>query len=378
MEETTFENQEIFLKQIQNGFKSNNIVNIETGLLKSYEDFIKFILEDKRDDLINLGRDLSIIYSPIRMEDKSKKYKEITCLGEIKALINLCDYATQLKVPRQIWMKIGKSKYTGPIMRSLLNNGPMVATDLSTAIGLPHTSQLTKIVVPLLSEKVIYIEVLGKNTWYSLTATGRLMANKMFGADELQELNEVIPSIISKLRENWSSIDQLIELVDQSTSGISKYILVNILLLALKEAGVIEEKDNNWRINSIITKGILEWGKIKEGSIDPLLVEVTNSIKEKDFEKATNKILECRNVLNSANVTYIDMKFALDLTGAMAGILHGLRIKNNEIDYELKEALEKCKESLQPKGWDDLYKKMKKDIKKPEMIPVGTIEILSK
>lgn len=204
------------------------------------------------------------------------------------------------------------------------------------------------------------------------------MANKMFGADELQELNEVIPSIISKLRENWSSIDQLIELVDQSTSGISKYILVNILLLALKEAGVIEEKDNNWRINSIITKGILEWGKIKEGSIDPLLVEVTNSIKEKDFEKATNKILECRNVLNSANVTYIDMKFALDLTGAMAGILHGLRIKNNEIDYELKEALEKCKESLQPKGWDDLYKKMKKDIKKPEMIPVGTIEILSK
>jgi hypothetical protein len=319
---------------LQNGFRTHNIEDIENGLIKSYEEFIEFILENRRDDLVNLGRNLSAVYFPNKLEMKSPQNIENISFGELKALVSLCDYVTQLRVPEQIWRKIGKSKYTEPILNSLLKNGPMLATDLSKSINLPHDSQLSRIVRPLILEKVVTLEELGKNTWYSLTATGRLIANKRFGGEEFQNIEKVIPLIISKIKGDWCSVNQLVDLISPDITGSSRYIFVNILLLALKEAGIIEEKNAKWKISYTSTY---------EKSIYSEAINKLNEIKAKQVNEVTiNKLLEISTLFTSSDFENNEAYFVGTFSKIMSGVLHEIVNKDEETEKRLDDACHKC------------------------------------
>lgn len=247
-----------FLQKLKEGFNNHNIPEIEEGLAETYEKFIEYVLENKYDELVFLGRNLAIIHEPIRINDLSSKSIEISYIGQLKSFLNLCDYVTQSRVPDQIWKKIRQSKYTEPILKSLLDKGSMLASDLCSDIGLPNNSQLSPIIRRLIVEKVVNSEEIGKNKWYSLTATGRLLAVKRMGTDNAQYNLQCFKSTIleSKIIEvknllsaknSSESSDLLLEIIYILRSSQFKYVESSFLvdLLGTFSTALYYFKDRN-------------------------------------------------------------------------------------------------------------------------------------
>jgi len=105
------------------GLESNDVGSIQSGLSSAYDLFVHFILEDRRDDLLTLGRDLNAAYVPYREQASDTSTDIISYLGQIRALINLCDYISQRLVPDRIWQVVNQSKYAKPVLQTLLVNG---------------------------------------------------------------------------------------------------------------------------------------------------------------------------------------------------------------------------------------------------------------
>jgi len=239
---------------ISEGLEKNNIKDIEHGLSLAYDLFVSHVLGDRREDLIELGRDLNAVYFPYRSRANEPGTIMTSYQGQMRALINLCDYITQILVPERAWQVVHKSKYAKPILQALLKERTMLATELCESVGLIHKTQLARIVKPLVNEGLIRQERFGKNVWYSLTANGRLMAAKHFGAEGISALESVLPPIIARLGSGWHSLSNLVNSLRISMPNSTLRSLVRSLLSALYEAGIAEELGGNWRISPSLLK----------------------------------------------------------------------------------------------------------------------------
>lgn len=235
--------------KLKSGFKDHKMDDIEQGLNQAYKLFVENLLENKHDNLVILGRNLDDAYFPHRLKDISPTNKEISYLGQLRALVNLCDYVSRLRIPQQVWKNIRQSKYVEPILQALLTNGSLLAIELCKSIELPHPSQLSRLVRPLIKEGVIIVEDIGRYNWYSLTATGRLIASERAVSEILIEPNKIVNEIILQLKEGWKSKIDLTEQINVIMPISIRNSIVDVVLITLKEAGMAEEKDGRWRIS---------------------------------------------------------------------------------------------------------------------------------
>jgi len=269
-------------QMIAEGLEKADHNNIERGLSEAYDLFVDYVLEDRHDYLMSLGRDLNAAYFPHRSKATEPFGKTASYLGQIRALINLCDYVTQRLVPESYWKVVSRSKYTKPIMQALQKNGTMLATELCDHAGLPFATQLQRTVQPLVDERLIRREKFGKNVWYSLTSTGRLMTSKYFGIEDTNILDSVFPVVLSKLMTGWQNLKDLTDDVSVNLPITTIRTLIVSILSALLKAGIAEEKDDNWRIPSRLSKEERELVDISK--YPDLILDMVGAFEESELE----------------------------------------------------------------------------------------------
>ncbi|GAJ12882.1 unnamed protein product, partial [marine sediment metagenome] len=103
---------------------------------------------------------------------------------------------------------------------------------------------------PLLDEGLIRREKFGKNVWYSLTSTGRLMTSRRFGVDDSNIVETIFPEILSKLTAGWQSLGDLIDNIRVNIPAPVLRSLTISIVSALQRICVTEEDNGNWRISS--------------------------------------------------------------------------------------------------------------------------------
>lgn len=290
-------------RKIEEGLDKNSVEDIEKGLSLAYELFVNYVLEDRCQNLLTLGRDLNAAYFPYRSEVRAPDTLIISYQGQIRSLINLCDYVSQRLVPERAWQVVSKSKYAKPILQILMKNGAMLATELCAGSGLTHKTQLARTVLPLIDEGLVRQEKFGKNVWYSLTSTGRLMAAKHFRTEETSALESILPAVITRMGRGWQSLNDLIDNIRVNVPISTLRSLVISVLSALQEAGIVEEREGNWRI---IPRLSMDGKRSMDISAHPDLMAAA-AIIEKEYEQLKlsgmadkDHIAKARSILEKA------------------------------------------------------------------------------
>jgi predicted transcriptional regulator len=234
---------------IQNGFKNTNNLQIDMGLGIVYDCLVDYILNNKFTPLIKLARILNEVIVTNKKKKANDSFNSSYYLGEIKALLTVSDYISQLTIPEEIVQSINNSKYNKRILRVLFNGDSMPASDLCTHIGLPHRSQLHRLTTTLVKEGILRRDKWGKYVWYSLTSKGKQIAEKFTSSyeSEVVELSSnflvLLNKILSKLKSGISVTDTSIVDYDEKIMipGTQKRQLLNKILDLLKQYHVIEE-----------------------------------------------------------------------------------------------------------------------------------------
>ena len=199
---------------LEGGFGSGSMAEIERGLSAAYDLVVECVVEERHGDLVALARDLNAVYSPHRAELGEPVQQRVAYLGQLSALISLCDYIGRRQVPDDVWPAVGRSKYAKPVLRALMDNGALLATALSVESGLPHTSQLGDVVEPLIEVGLVKRERFGKNIWYSLTSSGRLLAGRQLAGRETaggDRVGNVAAAVVRDLGVTVAELDALID-----------------------------------------------------------------------------------------------------------------------------------------------------------------------
>ena len=287
---------------IAEGFERNEIRDIDHGLSRAYDLFVDYVLEDRHDDLLVLGRDLNAVYVLYRPKVTELFVSTSSYLGQLRALINLCDYVTERLVPERLWHVVSRSKYAKPILQTLLENGATLAKDLSSSAGVRHESQLSRTVQPLVDEGLIRREKFGKNIWYSLTSIGRRMASKHLGAEGIDALEAIMPAVVAKLATGWQKLSDLVEGIRVNIPMSTLRPLIDLVLSTLHAAGIAEEQAGNWRIPPSVPAESLG---LEDVAAYPELIKVVTII-ENEYEQLRGgkvadkgRINEARNILQS-------------------------------------------------------------------------------
>lgn len=298
---------------IAEGFERNKIEDIDRGLSRAYDLFVDYVLEDRHDDLLELGRDLNVVYFQYRPEVTELFTTTSSYLGQLRALINLCDYVTERLVPERLWHVVSRSKYAKPILQALLENGATLAKELSAYAGVRHESQLSRTVQPLVDEGLVRREKFGKNVWYSLTSIGRRMAGKHFGAEGIDTLEAIMPAVVAKLASGWQKLSDLVEGIRVNVPVSTLCTLIDLVLSTLHAAGIAEEREGNWRIPPSVPAESLGFEDVPAY---PELMRVATLI-EREYDQLRigrvadkGRISEARNILESleANITGSETK----------------------------------------------------------------------
>lgn len=296
-------------RKIEEGLGESSIDEIEQGLSLAYDLFVNYVLEDRCESLLALGRNLNAAYFPYRSQLKEPDILISSYHGQIRSLINLCDYISKLIVPQSAWLVVGKSKYAKSILQALLADGAMLATDLCERAGIIHKTQLSRTILPLMDEGLVRQERFGKNIWYSLTSTGKLMTAKHFGAEEARIIESVLPVVILELQGGWHTIGDLIDNLKLNIAIPTMRSLVLSIISALQEAGIVEERAGNWRI---IPNQFGEVSKPSAVSINPDLKSAAAIVAEayKQFRVKgvveQDRINEARNILHKLELSIIE------------------------------------------------------------------------
>ncbi len=327
---------------IAEGLKKNDPNNIERGLNEANDLFVDYVLEDRHDYLVSLGRDLNAAYFPHRSKTTGPLEKTASYLGQIRALINLCDYVTQRSVPESLWQVVSRSKYAQPIMQALQKNGAMLATELCDHAGLPHATQLQRTVQPLVDEGLIRRDKFGKNVWYSLTSTGRLTTGKYFGIEGTNMIESVLLPILSKLKIGWQNLNDLADSIRTNLPITTLRPIIGSILSALHRIGIAEEEDGNWRIPSRMFRGKQELFDISKYS---KLVS-TARIIEKEYEQLRIGGVSDKNSLDKARKNLDEMSAKVMTSKAES---HAL---------QLKMILERAKCSALDRDWQTTFNLM--------------------
>lgn len=290
-------------RMIADGIKGNNAERIELGLSRAIDLFVDYVLGDRRDSLLTLGRDLNNAYLPHRREVKDQFIKTISYLGQVRALVNLCDYITQRLIPEEAWRAVSQSKYAKSILQTLLKNGTLQASELCSSVGLPHRSQLLRTIRPLVDEGLVRREIFGKNVWYSLTSDGRLMSNRYFGALDTGTLESILVGIMTNLRSEWLSLQELIDGIAIDLHTTVQSSLVTAVLWALRRAKIVEEDGGRWRIVQIPPRQEQELVDISK------FPELLRSVEliEKEYERLRTDGVIKQNHIDEAEKILINM-----------------------------------------------------------------------
>lgn len=298
-------------QMIAEGLEKADHNNIERGLSEAYDLFVDYMLEDRHDYLMSLGRDLNAAYFPHRSKATGSFGTTVSYLGQIRALINLCDYVTQRLVPESLWQVVSRSKYTKPIMQALQKNGAMLATELCANASLPYPTQLQRTVQPLVDEGLIRREKFGKNVWYSLTSTGRLMTSRYFGIEDTNILDSVFPAVLSKLMTGWQNLNDFVDDIRVNLPIDALRPLIISILSSLHRFGIAEEEAGNWRIPSRLSRKKRE---LVDTSKYPELMSAARLI-EKEYEQLRiggvsdkNTVDEAKNILDEVSTKVMTSK----------------------------------------------------------------------
>ena len=305
---------------IAEGLEKADHNNIERGLSEAYDLFVNYVLEDRHDYLISLGRDLNAAYFPHRSKATEPFGKTASYLGQIRALINLCDYVTQRLVPGSLWQVVSRSKYTKPIMQALQRNGTMLATELCAHASLPFATQLQRTVQPLVDEGLIRREKFGKNVWYSLTSSGRLMTSKYFGIEDTNILDSVFPVVLSKLMTGWQNLDDLADDIRVNLPIAALKPIIISILSGLHRFGIAEEEDGNWRIPSRLFR---EKRDLIDVSKYPELMSAAHLI-EKEYEQLRIGSISDKDSIDKARTILDEMSTRVMTSKAEP---HALQVK---------------------------------------------------
>lgn len=237
-----------FSQMIAEGLEKREYNSIEHGLGAAYDLFVEYVLEDRHSYLMSLGRDLNAAYFPHRSEDSEPSGRILSYLGQVRALVNLCDHFTQRLLPEGLWEVVSRSKYTRPIMQAIQRNGAIPATELCAAADLPFPSQLQRTVQPLIDHGLIRREKFGRNVWYSLTSTGRLVTTKYFGMEDTNVLDSVLPAVLSRLTDGWQSFDALVDSIRCDLPVAKLKPLIASILSSLQRSCIAHQHSGSWRI----------------------------------------------------------------------------------------------------------------------------------
>ncbi|MBA7605948.1 hypothetical protein ES703_13084 [subsurface metagenome] len=328
---------------IAEGLEKGDPNNIERGLSVANDLFVDYVLEDRHDYLVSLGRDLNAAYFPHRSKATGLFGETASYLGQIRALINLCDYVTQRSVPESLWQVVSRSKYAKPIMQALQKNGAMLATELCAHAGLPHATQLQRTMQPLVDEGLIRREKFGKNVWYSLTSTGRLTTGKYFGIEDTNIIESVLPPILSKLMAGWQNLNDLADNIRANLPITTLRPLIGSVLSALHGIGIAEEQDGNWRIPSSLFR---ETPELVDISNYPELMNATHLI-EKEYEKIRFDGVSDKKSIDKARST-------LDVMSTKV-----MSSKTEPHALQVRIALERAKCSALDRDWQTAFALMK-------------------
>jgi len=236
--------------KIEQGLRDRNDRDIEDGLSLAFDLFVDYLLDDRYECLNALGRDLNSVYFPYRSQATDAATSVSYLLGQLGALINLCDYTNQRVVPDTFWQALGQSKYAKPVLQTLLKNGVTSASDLVDDAGLPNAAQLSRTTRPMVGVGILRVERFGKNVWYSLTSSGRLFAAKHFGAESTSLLDAILPSLMAQLAKGRQSLNELANSVSVNIPVSVKRSLVSAVVSSLRNAGIVEEVSANWQLSS--------------------------------------------------------------------------------------------------------------------------------
>lgn len=252
METFSVKDPRICANMLEEAFAKEKSEDVERGLVLAYELFVAYFLEGHLDYLAALSRDLNAVYFPYRFYADDKSNLKASYLGQIRTLINLSDYISRQSVPDRIWQLVSKTKYGNIILRILSKEGAVQAKELCDAAGIPHTSQLPRIVNHLVDQGVMRRQEVGKNVWYSLSAIGRIVAARHYRIEESNEIESILPTIIRKLEVGQQDVTDLVDIIDQNVPLPTRHSLLRSILSALSAAGIVEEHDGSWRLSARI------------------------------------------------------------------------------------------------------------------------------
>lgn len=170
-----------------------------------------------------------------------------------------------------------------PFYKRFRKNGPLLASEVCVQGGLAHASQLSRILGPLVNEGLIKREKFGKNIWYSLAATGRLITGKYFRTEYDHVIETIFPHLINKLCRGPQKINDFISDIHADVAPSSLQSIIYSILAALKESGIVEETENGYFSLPMDRRGAIRL----DISIWPELKTAITSIQD-EYEQLKN------------------------------------------------------------------------------------------
>jgi len=162
-----------YLANLEEGLETHDLGKIEKGLPLAYDLLVDAIIDRNREELVLLARDLNSVYLPHK-NTTSGTFIFQQYLGQLRALINLSDYLSNLLVPIEA-LRIAREKKPKHILQILHKRGTSTLEDLRSQVTLTELVPVLHILGILMEANLVRCETFGADAWYSLTSTGRLV-----------------------------------------------------------------------------------------------------------------------------------------------------------------------------------------------------------